>query len=120
MSRALRSFVLASALVGTVAIDAAPAMDESRAALLQARRARMQAEFGQLHAVRRNRRADVLSIPGVIGIGTEIRENHTRATRACITVYVLRDTAEVRAAIESYLADVPLEIIEKPGGFRAY
>lgn len=119
MSRALWSLVLASALVGTVGIDAAPAMDESRAARVQARRA-MQAEFGRLHAVRRNRRAHVLSIPGVIGIGTEIRENHTRATRACITVYVLRDTAEVRAAIESYLADVPLEIIEKPGGFRAY
>ena len=117
MSRALRLLACAGALVGAVAIDVAPAMDDVRAARLQTRRARMQAEFGQLHTVRRNRRAGVLSIPGVIGIGTETRENNTRA---CITVYVLRDTAEARAAIESHLADVPLEIIEKPGGFRAY
>jgi hypothetical protein len=117
ISRALGALALAGALVVAVAIDVAPAMDEARAVRLEARRARMQAEFGRLHTVRRNRRADVLSVPGVIGIGTETRENHTRA---CITVYVLRDTAEVRGAIESYLADVPLEIIEKPGGFRAY
>ncbi len=101
---------LAGVLLVALSVDAAPEGDG-------AARARMRAELHRLHGVRQSRRAEVLSIPGVIGIGTEARGE---PAHACITVYVLRETAALRAEIESRLGDVPLEIIERPGGFRAY
>jgi hypothetical protein len=106
----LQLLALAGVLLVAVGADAAPGAD-------RATRARMRAELHRLHGVRQSRRAEVLSIPGVIGIGTEARGT---PERACITVYVLRETADLRAEIESRLGDVPLEIIERPGGFRAY
>ena len=37
-----------------------------------------------------------------------------------MTVYVRALTPKVRAAIEARLPGVPLEILERPDGFRAY
>jgi hypothetical protein len=106
----LQLVALAAVLLVAAGVDAAPGADG-------AARARMRAELHRLHGVRQSRRAEVLSIPGVVGIGTEARGE---PERACITVYVLRETADLRAEIESRLGDVPHEIIERPGGFRAY
>jgi hypothetical protein len=82
-----------------------------------AARARMRAEFQQLHAVRQRHRGRLLALPGVVGLGTETRDNPRRVV---ITVYVTQKTPELRAAIESRLQGVPVEIIEQPGGFSAF
>lgn len=79
--------------------------------------ARQRAEFARLNDVRKGRRAQILSLPGVVGLGTETREDPKRAV---ITIYVHKDTPALRSQIEARFSGVPIEIIEKPGGFRAY
>ena len=102
----MRTITMTLAALVAASMLTSPAMAEDEA---------VSDEFRRLHEVRQAKRPQLLSIPGVVGFGTELRDD-----RAVLTVYVEEDTPAVRSTIAAKLAGEPYEIIEKPGGFIAY
>ena len=73
------------------------------------------AKIRQLGAIEQRRRNEVLRLPGVEGIGTELSGQSPE--QVVIRVYVKegRATPAFKAQIESLLENAPVEILETPG-----